>query len=43
MDYQSARDRMVELQIARRGVRDPAILAAMRQVPREAFIGAGFE
>ena len=31
------------LQIARRGVRDPAVLAAMRQVPREAFIGAGFE
>lgn len=43
MDYAQLRNRMVETQIARRGVRDPAVLAAMRQVPREAFIGAGFE
>jgi protein-L-isoaspartate(D-aspartate) O-methyltransferase len=34
---------MVEAQIARRGVRDPAVLAAMRSVPREAFISPGFE
>jgi protein-L-isoaspartate(D-aspartate) O-methyltransferase len=32
------RERMVELQIVRRGVRDPAVLAAMRQVPRELFV-----
>lgn len=29
---------MVESQIAGRGVRDPAVLRAMRRVPREAFI-----
>src|SRR5258707_11501587 len=43
MDYTQLRNRMVETQVARRGVRDPVVLAAMRQVPRESFIGAGFE
>jgi protein-L-isoaspartate(D-aspartate) O-methyltransferase len=43
MDNAQARNRMVEAQIARRGVRDPAVLAAMRSVPREAFISPGFE
>jgi protein-L-isoaspartate(D-aspartate) O-methyltransferase len=43
MDNSQLRSRMVETQIARRGVCDPAVLAAMREVPREAFIGAGFE
>ncbi|WP_426957014.1 protein-L-isoaspartate(D-aspartate) O-methyltransferase [Muricoccus radiodurans] len=33
-----ARDRMVEEQIARRGVQAPAVLAAMRTVPRESFV-----
>ncbi len=33
-----AREHMVEVQIARRGVRDPAVLAAMRKVPREHFV-----
>lgn len=33
-----ARDRMVDVQIAARGVADPAVLDAMRQVPREAFV-----
>ncbi|MFN2384637.1 MAG: protein-L-isoaspartate(D-aspartate) O-methyltransferase [Gemmatimonadota bacterium] len=33
-----ARQRMVTDQIARRGVRDPAVLEAMRTVPREAFL-----
>ncbi|MDX1623943.1 MAG: protein-L-isoaspartate(D-aspartate) O-methyltransferase [Gemmatimonadota bacterium] len=32
------RRRMVESQIAGRGIRDPAVLDAMRTVPREAFI-----
>jgi protein-L-isoaspartate(D-aspartate) O-methyltransferase len=32
------RDEMVEQQIRRRGVRNPQILAAMRQVPREVFV-----
>jgi len=32
------RERMVERQIRRRGVRDPVVLAAMRAVPRERFV-----
>src|SRR4051794_10755928 len=36
-----ARDRMVELQIAGRGIRDQRVLAAMRRVPREAFVEEG--
>jgi len=43
MDNTQARNRMVEAQIARRGVRDPSVLEAMREVPREAFISPGFE
>jgi len=43
MDFAAARQHMVESQIARRGVRDLALLDAMREVPREAFVGAGFE
>jgi protein-L-isoaspartate(D-aspartate) O-methyltransferase len=38
-----ARDRMVNIQIAGRGVRDPLVLEAMRRVPREAFVEPGFE
>ena len=41
-DYQPARDRMVETQIVRRGVRDARVLAALRRVPREAFVEEGF-
>src|SRR6516162_5244840 len=37
-DLSSQRDRMVERQIVSRGVRDPAVLAAMRSVPRERFL-----
>lgn len=32
------RKRMVEEQLVRRGIRDPNVLAAMRDVPREAFV-----
>jgi protein-L-isoaspartate(D-aspartate) O-methyltransferase len=32
---------MVETQIAGRGIRDPAVLAAMRAVPREDFVAPG--
>jgi protein-L-isoaspartate(D-aspartate) O-methyltransferase len=39
-DFVRERHGMVELQIARRGVRDPAVLAAMRKVPRHAFVSA---
>jgi protein-L-isoaspartate(D-aspartate) O-methyltransferase len=34
----AARDTMVRTQIAARGIRDPAVLAAFRAVPREAFL-----
>ena len=37
-DLGAERERMVREQVAGRGVRDPAVLAAMRQVPREAFV-----
>jgi protein-L-isoaspartate O-methyltransferase len=38
-----ARSRMVDIQVAGRGVRDRRVLEAMRRVPREAFVEAGFE
>jgi protein-L-isoaspartate(D-aspartate) O-methyltransferase len=40
-DFASARARMVERQIAARGIADPLILDAFRSVPRELFVGAG--
>jgi protein-L-isoaspartate(D-aspartate) O-methyltransferase len=43
MDTAQARNKMVEAQIARRGVDDPAVLKAMRMVPREVFTASGFE
>ena len=36
--YQRERDRMVETQIAGRGIRDEHVLRAMRSVPRERFV-----
>ena len=42
-NFSLARNRMVEAQIARRGVRDPRVLAAMRIVPRELFIAPNFK
>jgi protein-L-isoaspartate(D-aspartate) O-methyltransferase len=36
-----ARERMVDLQIAGRGIRDARVLAAMRRVPREEFVDKG--
>ncbi len=38
-----ARERMVEIQLARRGIRSPAVLDAMRSVPRERFVQPGME
>jgi protein-L-isoaspartate(D-aspartate) O-methyltransferase len=38
MNAEEARERMVELQLVRRGITDPAILSAFREVPREAFL-----
>jgi protein-L-isoaspartate(D-aspartate) O-methyltransferase len=37
-DFQAAREKMVKTQIAARGIRDPAVLDAMRTTPREAFV-----
>ncbi|MEO5882281.1 MAG: protein-L-isoaspartate(D-aspartate) O-methyltransferase, partial [Caldimonas sp.] len=39
-DFVAQRELMVRAQIAERGVRDPAVLAAMRRVPREQFVAA---
>ena len=41
--YADLRDRMVDVQLARRGIRAVRVLAAMRRVPRERFLEAGFE
>ena len=38
LDLSDAREQMVRTHIAARGVRDPAVVAAMRSVPREAFL-----
>jgi protein-L-isoaspartate(D-aspartate) O-methyltransferase len=43
MTAEHARKRMVAVQLARRGVRDPRVLDAMGHVPREAFVGANIE
>src|SRR5438874_7888311 len=43
LDLARARNQMVNTQIARRGVRDSQVLEAMRSVPREIFVEAGFE
>jgi protein-L-isoaspartate(D-aspartate) O-methyltransferase len=43
LDFEHARHRMVEAHIARRGVHDERVLQALRDVPREAFVDAGFE
>jgi protein-L-isoaspartate(D-aspartate) O-methyltransferase len=40
---QHRRERMVEFQIARRGVHDARLLTAMREVPRESFVSEGME
>ncbi|GLI35167.1 protein-L-isoaspartate O-methyltransferase [Desulforhabdus amnigena] len=38
LNFQKARDRMVELQLASRGIRDPRVLEAMGKVPRHQFV-----
>ena len=43
LDLSRRRNRMVDIQIAARGVRDRRVLEAMRRVPREAFVEPGFE
>lgn len=38
MSFSAERERMVQRQLALRGVKDPAVLEAMRTVPREVFV-----
>jgi protein-L-isoaspartate(D-aspartate) O-methyltransferase len=40
-DHARARDRMVDVHLAGRGIRDRRVLDAMREVPREEFIDGG--
>ena len=42
-DFNALRDRMVDIHLARRGIRDERVLAAMRAVPRERFVREGLE
>ncbi|AJR23402.1 protein-L-isoaspartate(D-aspartate) O-methyltransferase [Sphingobium sp. YBL2] len=42
-DLAEQRDRMIDVQLARRGIRDQAVLAAMREVPRERFVPEAME
>ena len=41
-DFAELRERMVERQIAARGIRDPGLLDALRQVPREEFVSPDY-
>jgi protein-L-isoaspartate(D-aspartate) O-methyltransferase len=41
LDYEQARNRMVEQQIIARGVKDPLVIKAMRKVPRHLFVDEG--
>ena len=41
--HQETRDRMVEQQILARGIRDQAVIAAMRTVPRHLFLSANIQ
>ena len=41
-DYAAEREAMIERQLKRRGITEPAILDAFREVPREAFVGDRF-
>ena len=41
-DFASLRERMIERQIAARGLDDPALLAAFRAVPREDFVSGDY-
>lgn len=38
MDFEKQRERMVEEQLRRRGIADSRVLAAMGEIPREAFV-----
>ncbi|HEY4724232.1 MAG TPA: protein-L-isoaspartate O-methyltransferase, partial [Anaerolineae bacterium] len=38
MNFDELRQNMVDLQLVRRGIRDPRVLAAIGSVPRELFV-----
>ena len=38
LDFDQARERMVRSQIEARGVSDPRVLSAMREIPRHMFV-----
>ena len=42
IDFASEREAMIERTIRRRGLDDPALLAAFRAVPREEFISGDY-
>ena len=42
IDFTALRERMVERQVKARGIDDPAVLAAFRAVPREAFVSGAY-
>lgn len=42
-EFAQQRDRMVEVQLAGRGIRDRRVLDAMAEVPRERFVDSGLE
>ncbi len=39
-DFQRVREAMADVQLVRRGIRDPAVLAAMRKIARHRFVPA---
>jgi protein-L-isoaspartate(D-aspartate) O-methyltransferase len=43
LDLARQRQRMIDIQVAARGVRNPLVLEAMRRVPRERFVPQGLE
>ncbi len=43
IDYRQARLRMVEQQLAARGITDPRVLEAFREVPRHRFVDSALE
>jgi len=38
MNFELLREKMVEEQVIKRGIKDPAVIEAMRQVPRHGFV-----
>ena len=43
MDFAVARERMVQEQLVKRGIRDRRVLAALRSVERHRFVDSGYE